>query len=217
MPLRKRDLRCAIALILVLSLVTLATDYATVYHVDPQDIEDSSFVLSYTPSGPILIQSNMDFETQGWPGNGTKGDPYLLANLIINSTSNCITIEDTTANFVIRNCTFKSSEETYGVYFTHVTNGVIEECIINGNVQGMYLSYCNNCSLINNTISNIGYDGIDLINCNNCTLAYNSILACAFYGAAIISSTGCTLKNNTFVNDAPYLYGTQYTLLQTTL
>ena len=210
MPLRKRDLRCAIALILVLSLVTLATDYATVYHVDPQDIEDSSFVLSYTSSDPILIQSDADFEMQGWLGNGTEDNPFLLANLTIYSTANCITIEGTTAHFAIKNCTLKSSGESYGIFLTHVTNGVVEECIINESVQGMCLSYCSNCSMINNTISDIGYDGIELLSCNNCTLAYNSILTCAFDGAAIISSTGCTLKNNTFVNDGPSLYGTQY-------
>jgi len=32
-------------------------------------------VPAYSPSSPILIQSDDDFETQGWPGEGSAENP----------------------------------------------------------------------------------------------------------------------------------------------
>ncbi len=190
-----------------MSLLTVNTENGSVSSERFLETEDSTRILSYTPHGPILIQSDADFETQVWPGNGTEETPYLISNLNISSMSDCITIEHTTVYFVIRNCTFNSSGEKYGVYLTHVTNGIIDKCIIDRNTQGIYLSYCNNCSIINNTMADIAFDGIELKFSSNCTIAHNGIRNCTWDGVAIISSTACTFKNNTFVDCSPVLYG----------
>ena len=44
---------------------------------------------------PISIQSNGDFESQGWSGTGTQDDPYIIENLRISSNSVCIAINNT--------------------------------------------------------------------------------------------------------------------------
>ena len=41
---------------------------------------------SYIEHDPIDIRSNDDFETQGWPGNGTENDPYIIEGLTIADT-----------------------------------------------------------------------------------------------------------------------------------
>jgi parallel beta-helix repeat protein len=208
--MKRLNLLCGIFILLVLSLPIGNLSNGLESFENNQAIDTITLNLSYTSSVPILIQSDADFETQGWPGVGTEESPYLIANLSISSTSDCITIKDTTAYFVIRNCTLSSSEETYEIYFSHVVNGIIEMCVINRNTLGIQLSYCNNCSIVNNTLTDISYDGIEIKYSNNCTLAYNSILNCTGSGVAVISSTGCTLKNNTFVNDGPTLHGTSF-------
>ena len=66
------------------------------------EVESMNFDLNYVDSAPIVITDNTNFTTLGFPGAGTKSDPYIIEGLKINSTDDCINIKDTTAHFIIR-------------------------------------------------------------------------------------------------------------------
>ena len=132
MSLRKSSLLCSTVLILLLSLVALTTENTTLHQVDTQETEGVPLIHSYIPSGPILIQSDSDFETQGWPGNGTDEEPYLIWNLAVNTDDYCIHIENTTAHYLIAECNLTRTISGPVVFMRNVTNGRIESTIIRG-------------------------------------------------------------------------------------
>ncbi len=134
---------------------------------------NSAFHAAYTQHSPIVITSNSDFATQGWPGSGTEADPYVIEGLNITSTDTCISISGTTVYFVIRGCLLRSSS-AHGVNLYNVRNGRIE----------------------NNTISNVPWHGVRIYDSQNNTVLNNTISGCS-YGVYIGHSTGNILVNNT--------------------
>lgn len=75
---------------------------------------------------PILIDGNADFKSANGVigGSGTALDPYIIEGWDIGGTptENCIEIRDTTAFFVIRNCSLLVSD---GIVFSNVENGTL--------------------------------------------------------------------------------------------
>ncbi len=53
--------------------------------------------IKYIPHAPIEINSNADFASQGWPGNGTESNPWTIDGLMIDGEFNgfCIKIRFT--------------------------------------------------------------------------------------------------------------------------
>lgn len=83
------------------------------------------------PQGPITIESNSDFETQGWPGNGTLADPYIISGKTIYSDNYCIKIQDTSVHFVIKNCYLETGHDSIAsLWLNNTVNGIIENCEI---------------------------------------------------------------------------------------
>ena len=87
--------------------------------------------------GKICINSNSEFEQiaqqEGWSGNGSSGNPYIIENYEIDGMGSgyCIYIGNTTVHFVIRNCYLynTSSQGTIyspggGIVLYNVTNGI---------------------------------------------------------------------------------------------
>lgn len=92
------------------------------------------------PHGPITIESNSDFETQGWPGNGTLADPYVISGKTIYSDSYCIKIQDTSYHFVIKSCYLETSRDsTASLWLNNTFNGIIENCEISSREVGVRL------------------------------------------------------------------------------
>lgn len=115
----------------------------------------SSDLSAYTEHDVIVIRNNSDFETQGWPGTGTKGDPYIIEDLLIatsESDTMCIDIRDTTVHFVIRNCFLygKHGQWDFGLHIWDSFNGIIEKCTVTEN--GIYLRDSDNMTITNNLI-----------------------------------------------------------------
>ena len=52
-----------------------------------------------TPIGPITVMGDAEFESEGFSGSGTAGDPYMLERSDINATVNAITIVHTSSHF----------------------------------------------------------------------------------------------------------------------
>lgn len=131
---------------------------------------------------PFMIYGNEQFNTtaqaEGWVGNGTATNPYIIEKLYIEASSRCIGIYGTTVHFVIRNCTFIeiSTEYTIGVEMQSVNNGVVENCTFANLWIGSITWFSSNCTWESNLFGNV-IDGIWLNEAMNCTIVDNSFMS----------------------------------------
>jgi parallel beta-helix repeat protein len=135
-------------------VITAVGNYAT-------DQDNSLVVTGKYLHAPILIVGNDNFTPANGVngGSGTENDPYIIENWDISAeNANGIDIRNTTAYFIVRNCYMHDQWENYcGIYFSNVTNGEIDNNLLENNPVE------NNCS------------GIVLANsCNN--LIFNNIV-----------------------------------------
>jgi len=154
------------------------------------------FIRSPFTHDPIEINSNEDFEEQGWPGSGTESDPYVISRLVIRQgyivwegntqyterTDAAVMISDTTAHFVITNCAFGGD----GVILSNVENGVIELCN-SGSPTGTGGSYF----------------AINGSNLRNCTIRNNLFGNCFDYCIMIQNGSSNTISGNTIFYTIP--------------
>ena len=95
---------------------------------------------------PIVIDSDDDFVTYGFPGSGTLSSPYMIEDLSIidSGNNNGIYINGTTKHFSIRNCYIDAVMK--GIYVSKAATGTAiildNECVGNIN-EGIYIYYSN--------------------------------------------------------------------------
>ncbi len=86
-------------------------------------------------------------------GNGTPGNPYVICNWTFSGDDVSITIMDTNAYFVIKNCTITNS--TTGIRFQNVRNGSVENVRIEDTqypITSFYSEICfSECYIFNYT------------------------------------------------------------------
>ena len=138
-----------------------------------------------------LIENDQDFASKyHFNGSGTKSDPYLLANLVINNSYHYgISIISTSKYFSIINCS---------IFVQHT--GITIDGVSHGT-----------CKILNNTISVSGTNGsissicntIKLNFANNCTIESNTFLALpgskGAYGIFAWCSSELFIRSNTFL------------------
>jgi len=161
---------------LLLLLVTSASD--SINNIDVSiwnELEESSFV--YSEHDPIVISSNEDFESQGWPGTGIESNPYLIEGLNITSDGICVNISDTTSHFIITNCIITSDtpSDKNGIHIQNVTHGVVRDSIIEWHGHGLYLNSSAGFVLINNTANQNSIDGFYIDHSDHCILRENVV------------------------------------------
>jgi parallel beta-helix repeat protein len=174
---------------------------------------------------PINITCNADFFDQGWSGDGTPDDPFLIQNLDITSNVSCIRIADTTEYFIIRGCQLESYwDEDYAIGYNAVelcnlSNGVLENCDIYGSASCILLVDCNNtdvrgchlrsisahglygirlkeCKILGNNIPQSGMEGVALVDGNDIDFAENQISDSHGSGASFANLFRCTMTDN---------------------
>lgn len=98
----------------------------------------------YQNHQPIFIKGNTNFSAtaavEGWNGNGTAADPYIIEGLQMTSSPNetLIRIQNTDVHFRIINCHLIGGD--HGLYFTNVSHGeILQTNISNAAIYGMYL------------------------------------------------------------------------------
>ena len=129
----------------VLDLPNLSSNY----HNYPSDIPYPEF---------ISINDDEDFLNYNLTGLGTKEDPYIIENIVLDEEeyNNAIAIRDTTKHFEIRNCTLRG--------WWH--------CIFIDNVsEGTANIYNNTCFVYPPEAGSIG---IGLYNTNGATIKRNN-------------------------------------------
>ncbi|OLS29687.1 MAG: hypothetical protein ThorAB25_15120, partial [Candidatus Thorarchaeota archaeon AB_25] len=101
-------------------------------------------IANYTTHSPILIESNSDFETQGWPGNGSASNPYVISGLNITSDVDCIQVRYTSVHFTIRDCFLSASDWKDCIDLQIVNTAFINSCIISTRFDGINLYSASN-------------------------------------------------------------------------
>ena len=109
---------------------------------------------------PLIILSDSDFLKYNFPGDGSPSNPYRIESLkIINDTFNAITIEDTTAYFIIQNCFFSSNDSRVeSIELNRIANNtaIIRNNLIYGEASrySFDIRYSPYVQIYNNTFEN---------------------------------------------------------------
>lgn len=92
-------------------------------------------------------------------GDGTSSNPYIISDLEINagSSGSCILIEDSNVYFKVINCTLNGSGSELtdaGLKLINVEKAQILNNTFSGNENGIYMEFCVNCLIVNNSFIN---------------------------------------------------------------
>ncbi|MFW9843098.1 MAG: right-handed parallel beta-helix repeat-containing protein [Candidatus Thorarchaeota archaeon] len=157
---------------------------------------------SFTPHSTITITTDSDFSTQGWPGDGSPSTPYIIESLEIVSEGTCISISDTTAHFIIRNCTLSSpiAGVGTGIYLSNVNNGTVENCTISSLDIGINPTTSDDCTISNNTLANCSSRGIYVLSGDNCTIKENIVTNQSGYGVFLNGPKYSLVEHNNISN-----------------
>ncbi|MDH4214400.1 MAG: right-handed parallel beta-helix repeat-containing protein [Candidatus Thorarchaeota archaeon] len=166
------------------------------------------------------IDTAEDFIANGWSGNGSESNPFVLEDKTLGSIGNYLYIRilDIDYYFEIRNCQLLLAEIT----FVSVSNGKINECtLVNSSISIDYSSYCDiirstfsynlydigetiwmyessHCEILQNQF-NYGHTGIAMYACNDTIISDNTFIEFT-YGAISPDLANTTLRNNIFEN-----------------
>jgi parallel beta-helix repeat protein len=122
-------------------------------------------------------------------GNGSWVNPYLIENIVMNSTTSPLAnwasflIEDSSNDyFIIRNCTIYSGGTKYGIVLDNVKNGTLDQNNCSNNDNGIRIvSNSDNNTVINSTTNFNSNNGIYIFTNSddniilNCTANNNSL------------------------------------------
>jgi len=149
--------------------------------------------LGYLSQYSISITKNQDFIAQGWPGNGTMDEPYVLENLnMVCDYQTGIFIANTTAFFEVRNCRFTAADSGVALLLNNVTHGVARSCESSG--CDWHMSNSSLCSIESTNLS--GHKGLGFWGCTNCSAVGNCFSLDASSGVYFTACTDCSFVGN---------------------
>jgi len=202
-----RSIMCVLIIFIVTSL-TLMNDPLS-YNIPEPSVQSACdnqmlYANTYTSHNQIVISTDTDFSTQGWPGNGTHENPYVIEGLNITAEETCISIVDTTVYFEIRNCLISSQtpSSSDGIYLNNVVNVKIQDCIIERHQNGISLIRADNCNLTDNIAINNANNGFKIIVSDKCILSNNLASNNINKGISLWESNYCRVLNNTVMNNS---------------
>ncbi len=178
------QLGCIIVILLFLSSIT------TIPVIISNSNNQQRNTFAEEPLESIRINSNLDFITLGFEGNGTKENPYKIEYLNIETSNDYgIFITDTTSFFVIQNVYVDAS--IYGIHIRDIAEGtaIIRDNFCNYNNNPIWTSY-----------------GIIIKNSDQVTISNNTFKGNDI-GVSISNSVSFSVINNTCTsNDLTGLY-----------
>ncbi len=204
MLVKRHMVLCGIFLFLFVNLLIGSIDNGVVSFENTQRKHTTTLNLSYTPSSPILIQSDADFKTQGWQGEGTNEEPYLILNLAITSDGYAIHIEDTTAHFEIVDCNLTQTTTGVAVFLRNVTNGKIDSTKFGGGYYAVRLLNTSNCVISKCEVFSTVQFGITISQTSKTSIGDCTVIGASGFGTAINldASQDCMVFNNIVTNKA---------------
>ncbi len=130
-------------------------------------------------------------------GSGSINDPYIIENIIIdaNQTGSCITISNSLAHFIVKNCTLtNSSIDVLRIY--NSSNGQFIDNTISNNKFGIYMNLSNNTIISGNSISEIDYDGVYMDTCDDNIISGNNMKNNTYNGIYLVNCDNNNISRN---------------------
>jgi len=158
-----------------------------------------------SPQSPIYIWGDSEFAglalTEGWPGDGTAVNPYIIGGMDIDATntSTCIVLYQTTAHFSIRHCVLRGAFWGWDgvIVLDNVSNGYLLNNTCTGGVNGMSIRSCTLVTAANNSLSYNANSGIYVQDTTLTTLFNNTCFANSYFDIQLLYSRQNTVANNT--------------------
>jgi parallel beta-helix repeat protein len=188
------------------------------------------YLPAQTVHDPITISSEENLTLWGWPGLGTKENPYRIEDLSISAPRTNIHIENTVSYIWIKDCLLDgfTLELNYGIHINNASNIIIEGTDISDKFHGVYginavnisIKFCNlhdnrydgiylrsNSDypvIANNTITLNGGEGIELRDTNYAVIENNTINENNYFGIWMDYVWYSTIRYNTFFETGVY-------------
>ncbi len=124
---------------------------------------------------PIFINGTSDFVSQGWPGSGNPGDPYVISRLNITYDVGLVGIRvvDTQAYFVIRDCFVKQVSSLVCIELYNASHAAIEYATAISPGPAITCEYTNNLQ-ISQSVATAGSNmALTMDSANNTVLQWN--------------------------------------------
>lgn len=182
--------------------------------------EQPAIGTDYVSHPPIRIDNNTDLnhtaQSEGWSGNGSESNPYIIEGYEIDGAGNgsCIYIGNTTEHFVVSDCYLHDAKGKFWDYFDNTAlhlyrtaNGTVKNNTISScDYYGVYLKESNDICLRNNLIRRNDELGVYLVGSENNILINNTVESNEYDGISIKEhSDNNTIANNTFVDNSDSL------------
>ncbi|MEA3560002.1 MAG: right-handed parallel beta-helix repeat-containing protein, partial [Candidatus Thermoplasmatota archaeon] len=140
---------------ILIAVLLLSTPYDTSAGYE----EGPDHVISSMAQNPIWIEGDTSFDEYaayyGWNGNGSRGNPYIIKDHVIDSrgSDRGIGISGTDHYFRIENCTVHDVYGGSGIYIS-LAKGDIISCSLWNNTIGIHLTDCSDIKVHGNNLSN---------------------------------------------------------------
>lgn len=148
----------------------------------------------------IYITSDEQFASKasdnGWPGDGTQSNPYVIYDYDINASSaNGIDIRSTTVYFNILGCDITSTTHSYrGIYFSNVKNGSIEDTDISDCSYGIQTGSSSNIDIAGGVIMSCSTHATYIVG-NDIGITGLNASSNTGNGIYVLSSNGVTIED----------------------
>ncbi|MHA1303113.1 MAG: right-handed parallel beta-helix repeat-containing protein [Candidatus Heimdallarchaeaceae archaeon] len=177
--------------VIMLSLLVLLSNYS---------VFSSNNIKTFQKIGPIYINSDSDFIRLGFPGKGTKEDPYIIEGLSIKAEDFGIFVSNTASYFTIRNCIIRNVDHE-AIHILNCKNGTVRienNTIINAAGFGVLITKTSNCFIINNTLSLCNVSGARVEFADIGSIFINNTFIENSEGLSIYSTNNSIIENNFF-------------------
>ncbi|MCE7741922.1 MAG: hypothetical protein GOP50_05645 [Candidatus Heimdallarchaeota archaeon] len=209
-------------IIVLLLFVTLSSSFMlSPIEAQTNSVKVEDLSINYVVSPAIAIYQNSHFALNGFAGNGTESNPYIIENLKINTDTNYgIYVEGTNSHFIIRNClvdaymiginiydcapgtatiynnTCKSIKGGTGIQTLYSPNITVSDNICENNYGGIIVDLCENATISNN---HCGFNDmpIGVFYSKNSYVFNNTCDYSSNVGVYVVGSNGTTIANNT--------------------
>ncbi|MBD3408466.1 MAG: hypothetical protein GF411_20250 [Candidatus Lokiarchaeota archaeon] len=162
---------------LILVVIPYGLVPAQINTIDTCSEENNTSFTSTVMVDSIIIESDSDFETLGFPGNGTVNNPYIIANFNIETAGIAIFVSQTEAHFKIINCTLQSTlySSGTGIYIVQSHNSALENNTIIGFSSGIIASHIEEIGISDNIITD-SFFGLNLSQVERLTIENNTLM-----------------------------------------
>lgn len=156
---------------------------------------------------PIFINGTTDFVSQGWPGAGTIGNPYVISalNITYGIGDPCIWIINTTQYFVIQDCFIHQLSAEYAIHLENVTHGVIEYSTLESGYGGLLCLNANSTKVSDTLIETVTNYGLFVSHSESFEMADSSVSTTQSHAAYLEYSNLSSISGVTIESSGAYI------------